>query len=309
MCEKTRQCYPHTMTSLPNWVLWKLEDVNGRQTKVPYSALYNGKASSTNKDTWTTFDNVSRVYADNMDTYSGIGFVFSLDSRLIFIDIDHCINDGILDERASDILEAFHHNTFVEVSQSGTGLHLFVIGQIPKSFKNPHNGVEMYPEKRFVAMTGNAYIDHEPIEDADALNRVYTKYKTPERANKRRESVVYDVLSLSDNEVIFRASNAPYSGDTFRALFSGDLNGYPSQSEADFRLCQILAFWTNRDANAILRIVKSSGAYREKWERDDYSSETISRACDSIDEDLSEYRQRKQREEKTRREQVILQNW
>lgn len=65
---------PKELREYPNWVLWKLQQVNGRKTKVPYQV--NGKtASSTNPNTWTSFDNVLQEY--NKGQYSGIGFVFT----------------------------------------------------------------------------------------------------------------------------------------------------------------------------------------------------------------------------------------
>ncbi|MCR5235531.1 MAG: hypothetical protein K6E53_16750 [Lachnospiraceae bacterium] len=291
--------YPETLKALPQWVLWKLETVNGRLSKIPYSALYHGRSSSTNPNTWTTFDNVWEVYCKNKSLYSGIGFVFTKGTEVVFIDIDHCMCDGVQDERAQYILSELKDNAFIEVSQSGTGLHLFTMGGIPSCFNNHDKHVEMYDTGRFCAMTGNVYSNNEPSNNSDALLRVYEKYKTvKEDKRKEKSSPPANVsLNLGDAEIIQRAGDNPISGTTFRQLFSGDASGYPSQSEADLRLCQILAFWCGRDFDTILRIVKSSGAYRGKWEREDYQIRTIQRACNSLNEDLNEFIQRKRREE------------
>jgi primase-polymerase (primpol)-like protein len=50
-----------------------------------------------------------------------------------------------------------------------------------------------------------------------------------------------------------RAAN----GEKFAKLWSGDVSGYPSQSEADLALCGILAFWT-RDRAQIDRLFRQS---------------------------------------------------
>ena len=290
--------YPETMRTLPNWVLWKLETVGGRLSKIPYSALYHGRASSTNPDTWTTFDNAMDWYKNG--GYNGIGFVFSKDTGIVFIDIDHCIYEGILDDRAEYILSELKDNAFIETSQSGTGLHLFVLGSLPACFNNHSKHVEMYDSGRFCACTGNVFSYNEPSSNPDALLRVFEKYKNERTYNPVKNKLSGGMvvpLSYGDEEVINRAEENSVSGDTFRKLFSGDASDYPSQSEADLRLCQILAFWCNRDFDQILRIIKSSGAYRDKWERVDYQNRTIQRACDSLREDLNEFTLRKRREE------------
>lgn len=302
---------PNMMKELPHWVLWKIEtDANGRKTKIPYSALYNGKASSTNPKTWTTHEQALKKYNANKDLYSGIGFVFTRDIELVFIDIDHCIlEDGSFTSIASEILNSTQDWGFCEVSQSGTGLHLFVGGSIPKSFKNSKNGVEMYCDGRFVAMTGNALRPLEPRATPEKLHELYEKYRTPEidRASTHVRAHTEMNLTLSDNEILRKASENEVSGDTFRRLYSGDLCGYQSHSEADLRLCQILAFWSNRDFDTIDRLFRSSGAYREKWERDYYRERTISRACDSLEEDLSEFIETKRKEIITEYEKALLQ--
>ena len=71
---------------------------------------------------------------------------------------------------------------------------------------------------------------------------------------------------------------------TFDALMRGDISGYTSHSEADMALCNMLAFWTNRDADQMDRIFRSSGLMREKWDRaqsgSTYGAITIQEAID-----------------------------
>jgi hypothetical protein len=40
----------------------------------------------------------------------------------------------------------------------------------------------------------------------------------------------------------------------------------------------MLAFWTGRDPDRIDRLVRASGLYRKKWERNDYRTQTIALA-------------------------------
>lgn len=68
-------------------------------------------------------------------------------------------------------------------------------------------------------------------------------------------------------------------GRELRALYEGTWESrYPSQSEADLALCSSLAWWTNNDVDRVDRMFRSSGLYRDKWERPDYRESTIQEA-------------------------------
>lgn len=73
-------------------------------------------------------------------------------------------------------------------------------------------------------------------------------------------------VDLDDLGLIVRARRSK-QGSAFAALMAGDATGYNSQSEADLALCNMLAFWTNRDAAQMDRIFRISGLMREKWDR------------------------------------------
>ena len=290
---------PDEMKAVPNWVLWKKESRNGKDTKVPYS-VNGGRASSTNPDSWVTFPAVVHSLTDQ---YNGIGFVFTLQVGIIFIDIDHCIIDGEPDERAKDILNTF--NTYCEISQSGNGLHVFAFGTIPRSFKNPKNGVEMYAEKRYCAMTGNLFGDVTSIsKDQRGIDYVFNKYKTPKQ--EQTAHVVNSNLSLSDAEII---SKAQKNDSKFRNLWIGDWNEYGSHSEADLALCSRLAFWTDGNKSRIDSLFRASGLYRDKWNRNDYRKRTIDQACSCCRLTFTEWIKGKKTEEAYKYERYARAGW
>ena len=291
--------FPEPLKRLPIWVLWRLEEREGRKTKVPYQV--NGyRASSTNASQWAIFDAAMTAWAKKPIFYQGIGIVISQANRLIFIDIDHCIRqDGSLDDRANDILELFRDDngnirTFVEFSQSGTGLHVITIGEIPRSFKNSRTNVEMYDRARFVAMTGKALAPCDPSECPDGLRYVFERYKTASRESAPMTHPV-DPSTRHDDDWIIRHASAR-DGSKFTALFSGDFSGFNSRSEADAALCCLLAFWTNKDAAAMDRIFRRSGMYRAKWERPSYRDKTINSAIAFVNDTLSDFTRRSDRE-------------
>ena len=72
-------------------------------------------------------------------------------------------------------------------------------------------------------------------------------------------------LSLTDSEIIERASKAK-NGDKFRSLFSGEWRSwsYPSQSEADLALANLLCWWCGGNRGMMERLFRSSGMYRNE---------------------------------------------
>ena len=301
---------PTTLKRLPIWILWRLETVNGRESKIPYSALYEGKASSTNSNTWTTYRRAYEALREDPHKYQGIGIAISREYRIIFIDVDHCIDEeGLPDDRACDVLDTFYgsQKTFIERSQSGRGLHILAFGEIPKSFKNSKTGIEVYDQARFCAMTGDAVKPCDIGECQESIEHIYNKYKLPDKPKYQHRKTA-DQLYRSDSEIIDKARE---NSQKFSTLYSGQWQqlGYGSQSEGDAALCTILAFWTDADPAAIDRIFKTSGLYREKWDRADYKQRTIEKACSMLEETVSEYQLRRQREEGKEFEKVFIQRW
>lgn len=315
----THTFIPDALKRLQNWVLWRIEERDGTPTKVPYSPVYNGRASSTNPNSWGSYRTAGAILMKYLNRFRGLGFVLSLESGLVFVDIDDCISEnGVLDDRATDIINTLGI-TFCEVSQSGRGLHLFVIGTIPKSFKNPRNGVEMYGTARFCAITGNAVFAVDPVANQEGIDAVYRKYKTPDRRPKRSQATVdrNTVSSLNDQDVIDKCMKNPKTGKLFRRLYDGEYQMYASGNGkhaesghhiADLVLCSLLAFWTDRDKGQIDRIFRTSGLVRTKWtDRDDYREHTLDLACDHCEESISEFIDRKMREESVEYEKCFLQ--
>lgn len=304
----TTKYYPESLKILPIWVLWRIEaDQKGRQTKVPYSPHGSRRASSTDPKTWGTFSQVMDRFRSRPGFYNGIGLVISKDYGLVFIDIDHCIDkDGAMSEAAADIIESFT-DQYIEFSQSGSGIHIITKGEIPRSFKNSQNGVEMYADKRFCAMTGNSLGKGEPTEEQFSIDYVFQKYKTPDREVKR-VIAQNTALQKDDKWVIDHASKC---NKYFSLLYSGDWSaaGKYSQSEADLSLCIILAFWTDCNTDQMDRIFRSSGLYREKWERADYREATIQAALYYTTETYSNWTRRKCIERGNNFDRALSERW
>ncbi|NOJ59747.1 DNA primase [Arthrobacter sp. 260] len=141
---------PVEMTSKARWMRWKPVRRGGRVTKLPITT--EGKpASSTNTATWCSYQ-VAR------QSTLGTGLGFALGEGIGCIDLDHCIIDGVVAEWARAILDSCPP-TYIEVSQSGEGLHIF--GLLPEgSGRNIRSGemaIEFYSAGRYIAVTGNSF--------------------------------------------------------------------------------------------------------------------------------------------------------
>lgn len=110
------------------------------------------------------------------------------EDRIICIDLDHAIQGGKLTPMAKEVIESFT-GTYMELSQSGQGIHIFVKGTIPKNLNLSCQGIEMYKNNRYIALTGDIGDgiffprSNELLEKQDELNKLYKKW-TQERMQK-----------------------------------------------------------------------------------------------------------------------------
>lgn len=268
---------PEELRKRDQWVTWRVEERDGKPTKVPYGV--GGKRASTNDpSTWMTFEDAS-------SKSDKIGFVFSLDPYL-GADLDKCRNPetGEVKPWALEVVREL--NSYTEVSPSGTGLHIIVEANLPPG-GNRRGKLEMYSSGRYFCMTGNLYNGTPRTIEAgqNAVDALHAKLFPPKAPVPPRRNV-QPVVSL-DAEVIELAMNAK-NGDGFNRLWRGDTAGYSSHSEADLALCSKLAFWCGRDRVQMDRLFRSSGLMREKWntKRDTttYGEQTISKAIESCTE-------------------------
>lgn len=261
---------PHELKQLKQWVLWKYVDIGAlKPTKVPY-ATTGYQASVTNPDDWTTFDNA--VHYHNSGSYDGIGFVFTDFDPYAFIDLDATI------ENSSKQLKIFQEfDSYSEKSPSGKGLHIIVKGSIPQGRKR--FDIEIYSSKRYATMTGNIFKNGPIQERHNLLNQLFEQMGGPPQNIKYIEDKkeIY-----SDKEIIETARNA-VNGSKFIQLYNGEWQTlYKSQSEADFSLIDMIAFYTQNRSQIYRLFLASSLGQRDKAKRSDYINGMINRSFDRL---------------------------
>ena len=185
---------------------------------------------------------------------------------------------------ALDVIETV--DSYTEVSPSGKGLRIFleapgvVLDKSAYYTNNRDLKLEVYIEGstfKFLTITGNVLRDRPVAARSAEIQTVLDKYMLKKKASAR-EAMPGGKSILTDDEVITKA-HAAVNGERFGRLWAGDWEGYPSQSEADQGLCNLLAFWTRRDLDQMDRLFRQSGLMREKWDaRDDYRSGTLQKA-------------------------------
>src|SRR5215204_4137890 len=270
---------------LKQWLCWRIEEREGKPTKVPYSPLTGKKASSTDPQTWASYTEAVKAYREH--GYGGIGLVFGEHDPFCGVDLDGCLNPetGEIEEWAREIIEEL--DSYTEVSPSGSGIHVLVKGKLLPG-RNRKGPIEMYDRGRYFTVTGRHLagtpnsIESRQEQLTSLARRVFGELEDVKNGHNRLTPEF--VSALSDEEIIEKAGAADNS-EKFLRLWAGDTSGYEhdnneGHSEADLALCAMLAFWTGPDPDRIARLFRHSGLYRKKWERGDYRERTIARALD-----------------------------
>jgi hypothetical protein len=262
-----------------HWVGWKYVWRDGKWTKIPINPSTGRYASVSEPASWAGFDEA--LAAMGRYALDGIGFVLATDDPFAIVDLDHVLDGGgRIADWAADILGAFDPSpTLIEKSAGGDGLHVWMKGTLPDGGRGRRTGgIELYCQARLVAVTGVRF-DGGPlgIEDCQAQLTSLHQRLFP-LGVARREPFDSPLPTLTDEELIDRAT-AARNGSKFHRLFSvGDCSEYFSQSEADQALVNLIRFWTD-DPDQIERIWRRSALWRDKAEdRPDYVERTIGEA-------------------------------
>lgn len=141
---------PRGLVDADRWVRWS-------RSKVPLTV--DGRpASSTDPSTWTSWRQVRRS-----DVGVGAGFVLNGDG-IVCVDIDHCLDGSQVLPWARDLVASLPE-TFVEVSPSGDGLHVWGRADVTSGRRVPVPGgtVEIYGTGRYITVTGRPWEGSKPV--------------------------------------------------------------------------------------------------------------------------------------------------
>lgn len=259
---------PSELRTLAQWVVAGYD-------KEPMNPRTGFRASVLDPTTWATFEEAKAA------NFPHVGFVLA-DDPFTIIDLDDpferidrktreksTIREGDADYEEAQARAARHRLIFdaftgyAELSQSGRGVHIIVRGQVPSGVRR--DKVEIYTQQRYMICTGNV-LRREPITDHQVLlDRIHHEMAS----TVVDDSYTDEGQTLSDEHLMRMATTAA-NAEKFNALFTGDIQGYPSQSEADFALATIFCFYSKNDEQVIRLFRSSALGQRDKAQRDEY---------------------------------------
>lgn len=256
---------PDELKVRPQWICWQGKQLdNGKLSKIPVDPKTGQAASTTDSTTWGEFaealDNHRSGKAD------GIGFVFTKDDPYFGIDLDGCVNaNGKPETWFVGIVKLLR--TYTEITVSRRGLHIIGRGKLPPGGRRKGQ-IEMYDEGRSFVMTGDILPKDDFRQIRDRSAEIITLHKQIFGGNGQSIKTMPQPES-PPVDIITKAMNAK-NGGTFSKLWRGDFSGYPSQSEADQALCNLLAFWTGKDPERMDSLFRQSKLFRPKWNEKHY---------------------------------------
>lgn len=233
----------------------------------------------------------------------GVGFVFTDQDPFFFVDIDAAY-DGQWSPLAVELCNTFT-GAAVEVSQSGTGMHIIgtLSGAVPNhGCKNQPLGLECYTSERFVALTGTGATGSAAVACDTAFTSVVNQYfpfdATSQVSSEWTTTHAANAYPIQDDEkLIEKALKTESIGSMFGArasfkdlwirnepvlidVYPHDQNaGEFDASSADAALAQHLSFWAGGNCERIERLMRRSALVRDKWDRHkSYMSRTITGA-------------------------------
>lgn len=271
---------PKALADTPNWLGFRLVDTGkGRLAKPPVSPR-TGIVCAKNDETQFATLTEALVGMERFDL-DGVGFVFT--GGFVAIDLDDCFDEGgVLRGTAQDIFDHFSQ-TYWEYSPSGNGLHGFMQGVKPhERTKDSALGVEVYSGFNFVTVTGDRVdgTGEDAVPMQDALDWLYAEYLPPV-VSPHAETLPCDHGEKTPAQWLTLA----LSKDTKLAALYNQTTHEGDESSTDFALLTKLAYWLNRDTEAVSAAFLSSpwartkdAAHSRKLERADYLPDSVSKA-------------------------------
>ena len=257
LSDSQRDSIPGELHSRRQWIF--------HRNKRPFG-IDSFPISPTSDDSDKQFDLdlvLSILWAERFD---GVGYVLDKADPHCVIDLDHCVDaeTGEIDESARQTINEL--DSYTEFSPSGDGVHIWVKASLDGKTGNKRGDFEIYDRKRYMTVTGNPIPDS-PTEINERQSEVDVIHERVFGTPEETETQSRPALNLDDHDVIERCQ----SYEDFSQLFDGDWSGHASQSEADFRLCCILAEVCGDHPEQIERIFRESNLMRPKWDTGSYT--------------------------------------
>ena len=252
---------PAELREYKQWLWFKKirkQDLKGKEKilKLPVSPITLKSDDWNNKEQWGDFETaVNNLESSGCD---GLSFVLSRDDPFVCIDLDN------VDNKKQDMFINDFNGTYVEISQSGMGIHIFAKGEIEKNFNNQIEKVEMYQENRCIAMTGNIYKLNDFVAEKVLLKQKeldkYYKLFSPKRSVREIIRKYQEVAECVPDSNTVIETMCRYNARA-RALFEGSYTSGDA-SKDDFSLLLFLNSFTHGNAEMMKELFLKSALNR-----------------------------------------------
>lgn len=127
--------------------------------KVPLTLNLAGASTG---HSWWSLERALRAHEDSLGVTAGIGFLLTVDDDvglpshgIVALDLDHCVFGGIIEPWAQEIIS--RAGSYAEISPSGNGVRIFLLGTVARDWVNNDQGIEVYGghSRRYVTVTGH----------------------------------------------------------------------------------------------------------------------------------------------------------
>jgi len=262
-----------------------------QKNKIPYSAYSKKKTDITNKKMLCSYK-----YAYNLlkthTNFDGIGIVLGETSKgnLSCIDIDNCINAGVISDFAQEIINLL--DTYTEISQSKKGIHcLFYANKLGQNCKiNNITGckdLELYDSKRYIAITNNCINNIGIMERQAQCDTIYKKYfEKIKPAEKKEVEIEFKIINKNVVADYLKIINKAMLKDEKLYMYWYRNYIYNDESRNDLGLFQKLSYYTACNPVIMKELaflspyfMQKDVKHKNKWlKRNDYIKRTISKA-------------------------------
>jgi len=247
--------------------------------------------------TFFSFEEALRI----MEPDEGLGI--GIWGELCGIDIDHCIEDGVISPQAQLIIDYF--DSYAELSLSGTGVHILFLCKEEDQYKDSNKYYVKMQKKHLEDIGGmeglefyQGFHDHRYLTlTGKKIHDMNTEFVSGEQVREFLEAFMTRPVNTITNPVEFTSSDAEDQAWIKWALLELKQSilmycwfrtptGYGgTESEDDLSFLRHLAFWCNKNPRVMRAVFESSRYYKakdaahiKKWARSDYSDRTIALA-------------------------------
>jgi primase-polymerase (primpol)-like protein len=282
------EMFPLHLQQFKQWTCWFLSEPNARGKRKKLAVKPSNQLrinpttiEYTNPSNWADLETAVSCWRSNPHVILGVGFMFSGQDRVLLVDLDDSVKNGVVEPHIWDMVTLL--DTYTELSQSGNGLHLMLTadwysGHVQsRPFK-----LEVYGAPRWVAFTGRHLIgtplavEPRDIEMLLLEKRYFSKEKKqfeptdyatqPQQQFSRKaegDDAVLEWMFSWRNGAVLKAF---YQGVVPSHLLKSD--GTPDRSRADMSLLSSLLVACKGDKRQAERLYLRSALFdAARWNR------------------------------------------